>query len=122
MILILILLFSSSSFAKESLCRGVYKNRFERIKAYKLINIFESKSLCGYDMVYTQDGNTHKEQIIVSKNSKEPVLKISLNKLGLVDICEHSLPIDHELQCATDKDYFSKIAEFKNEKVTQIKP
>lgn len=104
----------------DQFCTKYYKKRFSNIKAYKLLKTLSTTSMCGYSVIYTQDGKEFKEQIMISRKPKKPIINVNLEKVGLVDICEHSLPIDNELNCTTEKDYFSVIAHYKNEQVEEL--
>jgi hypothetical protein len=105
-----------ASFAGIKDCKKLYsKNNYHKIKEYKLISISESKTLCGFNILYTDKAsNQTKEQFILSKKASHPVFNGSV---AYTDVCEHSSPIDNEIQCSDEKnDFFLLITKHKKEK------
>jgi hypothetical protein len=125
-ILCFTLTLSISSIASTKKCSKVYKKKYQKIKAYTLVKVYESKSLCGFHVTYNQNsedgeiskGNSLHTQIIETKNTKMAIADSDFLKNKKFDLCEHSDPIENQLDCYINNDLFSIIAKKKNEIVS----
>jgi len=119
-ILFILAFFVSNTFANSNFCKKLYsKKKWDKNKSYKLKAILDSKSLCGFNIDIDTEG-VSRWQYIISKNPKKEVVNSMFPIIGLKDICVHSFPIDNEIECPTNKDYFSTIVKYKKESFIRI--
>ena len=78
-------------------CSKLYKKKYSKIKAYTLVKVLESQTLCSFHVTYSQNEDTGEifkgksiyDQIILSKNSKANVAAEAVLARGDFDVCEH---------------------------------
>lgn len=107
-------MFAGTTFAKEKSCKKHWKNKFEKIKSWKLISAEESKTLCGF----TIKEKDQKWELVLSKDLRKPILPGNQDNLNAD--CEYSEPINNEWTfCGIG--VFKQTASSKNEKTKTIK-